>query len=95
MKAYEEYKHMLALDGIVEAPQELDKAMEKASTQARATKATGCLVHMLVHESDPVKLRSSVQAELKELRAHVGKQEQSLLNKVIWARVQSVLKGSG
>ena len=61
--------------------------------RSRVTKAGGCLLVALATVKEPTALRSQVQAELKELRTHVGKEsEKTLLPSQLRERVQAVLK---
>eukprot|EP00971_Amphidinium_carterae_P348345 6490443-Amphidinium_carterae.2 len=90
-----EFTEVLALGSGLEESQLL-KDVQNTVRVARTTKATGCLVHCIMeHSGDGLQARKGIQAELKDFRAHVGvKQEEKLLHKLIWSKVQSVLKGS-
>ena len=72
---------------------ELDEAQRTLLKRARVTKASGCLTVALATVKEPAVLRGQVQAELKELRLHVGKeQEKHLLAGILYEKVQAVLK---
>ena len=61
--------------------------------KARLTKSSGCLLAALATVKDAAQLRSQVQCELKELRGHIGKdQERRELHGPLWEKVQGVLK---
>ena len=59
----------------------------------RATRITGCLLLLFAEAAeDPVKLRNSVQALLKELRREVGRdKEESVLPRALYLRCQDAL----
>eukprot|EP00971_Amphidinium_carterae_P348302 6490421-Amphidinium_carterae.1 len=72
---------------------ELKSDVEQCMQKARATKASGCLLHNLVNTTNSDELKKKLAAELKEFRIYAGKgQEAKLFHETLWARVQSALK---
>eukprot|EP00971_Amphidinium_carterae_P165975 3289765-Amphidinium_carterae.1 len=73
---------------------EVDEKNQKLVKVARVTKAAGCLLHALLNVKGD-QCRLLVQAELKEVRQHIGKgMESSLLNPVLYNKASAVLKGA-
>eukprot|EP00971_Amphidinium_carterae_P335364 6471198-Amphidinium_carterae.2 len=58
--------------------------------RSRATKCNGCCLHILMTQKDPANLRQLLQKEIKDLRAHLLK-EQVVLHPLVWGKVQKAL----
>eukprot|EP00971_Amphidinium_carterae_P348853 6490705-Amphidinium_carterae.1 len=77
-----------------EIDMDLDVKVQASITQARVTKASGCLLAAFL-KSDAEAVRQDVRLEVKELRTHEGnKAEEKLLHPIIWSKVASCLKGN-
>ena len=78
---------------------QLDKKVEHGATevlkQARLSKACACLLEALTRMNEPSKLRTAVQAEMRELRQFMSKDEVAKsMHTILHVKVQAVLLGN-
>ena len=68
---------------------------EAVMATARLTKASGSMLEAMTSQKESAKIRKIVQAELKELRGHLGKgQAEKGLLPVLKEKAERVLEGS-
>ena len=91
LEAFGDYQRLVgALEDSGEVVEETYKVCRAILTESFVTKASGCLLHHMVKETDKELLRAKVQAEIRELRSHDIKEKEAL-HPLLYTRVQLAL----
>ena len=94
-QAYATYKTVLETN-LKKLSEETTQEIEQLLRTARVSKASGCLMSILVTKQDLSVTNAGVKAEILELRSHTSKDsERTLLHPALWEKVHGVLSGSG